>query len=62
MPATVEPEFARARLAALLRRLAEIDDDREGWRVAYPLREAPRPITRATIGGRDDFEMIVTWG
>jgi predicted transposase YbfD/YdcC len=62
MPVTVEPEFARARLAVLLQHFAEIDDDRENWRVAYPLREVLLLVTCATIAGCDDFEMIVTWG
>jgi predicted transposase YbfD/YdcC len=62
MPVTVEPEFAPARLAVLLRHFADIDDDRTSWRVAYPLKEVMLLVTCATIAGCDDFEMIVTWG
>jgi predicted transposase YbfD/YdcC len=62
MTLTVEPEFARARLAVLLKQFAEIDDDRESWRVAYPLKEVLLLVTCATIASCDDFEMIVTWG
>jgi hypothetical protein len=32
MPLTTDPEFAPARLAALLQHFAEINDDRETWR------------------------------
>jgi predicted transposase YbfD/YdcC len=62
MTQTAEPEFAPARLAVLLRHFAEIDDDREGWRVAYPLAEVLLLVTCATVANCDDFEMIVTWG
>ena len=39
MTMTSEPVFAPARLALLLQHFAEINDDRESWRVAYPLKE-----------------------
>ena len=62
MTQTVEPEFAPARLAVLLEHFAEIGDDRESWRVAYPLKEVLLLVTCATIASCDDFETIVTWG
>jgi predicted transposase YbfD/YdcC len=62
MTQTVEPEFAPARLAALLQHFAQIDDDRESWRVAYPLKEVLLLVTCATVANCDDFEAIVAWG
>lgn len=62
MPFASEPEFAPARLALLLQHFAEISDDRENWRVAYPLKEVLLLVTCATIANCDDFEAIVAWG
>jgi DDE_Tnp_1-associated/Transposase DDE domain len=52
-------EMPRARLALLLHHFSELDDDREPWRVVYPLSEV---VTCATIAGCDDFDDIVAWG
>jgi predicted transposase YbfD/YdcC len=57
-----DPEFAPARLAALLQHFAEINDERENWRVAYPLKEVLLLVTCATVASCDDFEEIVSWG
>lgn len=62
MPQPCEDVFAPARLAALLHHFSEIDDDRENWRVAYPLKEVLFLVTCATIANCDDFEEIVAWG
>ena len=62
MTLTSEPVFAPARLALLLQHFAEISDDRESWRVAYPLKEVLLLVTCATIASCDDFEAIVSWG
>lgn len=62
MTQKADPEFSPARLAVLLRHFSEIDDDRESWRVAYPLAEVLLLVTCATVANCDDFEMIVTWG
>jgi predicted transposase YbfD/YdcC len=62
MPQTAEPIFEPARLAVLLQHFAEIDDDRESWRVAYPLKEVLLLVTCATIASCDDFESIAMWG
>ena len=61
MTMTSEPVFAPARLALLLQHFAEINDDRESWRVAYPLKEVLLLVTCATIASCDDFEAIVSW-
>ena len=34
-----DEEIPRARVAALLQHFAKLEDDREAWRVAYPLAE-----------------------
>src|SRR6516162_11865212 len=52
----------RARLAVLLKHFSQIDDDREPWRVVYPLAEVLLLLTCATIASCDDFEDIVAWG
>jgi predicted transposase YbfD/YdcC len=52
----------KARLALLLEHFSEIGDDRESWRVMYPLAEVLLLLTCATIAGCDDFEDIVAWG
>ena len=62
MTMTSERVFAPARLALLLQHFAEISDDRESWRVAYPLKEVLLLVTCATIASCDDFEAIVSWG
>jgi predicted transposase YbfD/YdcC len=58
----MDDEVARPRLALLLKHFAAIEDTRERWRVAYPLREVLLLVTCATISGCDDFEDIVAWG
>lgn len=52
----------RSRVAVLLDEFSKIDDDREPWRVAYPLSEVLLLITCATIADCDDFDDIVAWG
>ena len=60
MTLTAEPDLAPARLAVLLQHLAQINDEHDSWRVAYPLRKVLLPVTCATIASCVDFEMIVT--
>lgn len=62
MDLTLDEDPPRARLALLLRHFSELDDDREAWRVAYPIREVLLLVTCATIASCDDFEDIVEWG
>ena len=57
-----EEEMPRDRLALLLKHFSQIKDDREPWRVAYPLAEVLLLVTCATIATCDDFDEIVAWG
>src|SRR5215467_10433591 len=58
----MEVAFAPDRLAVLLRHFAELNDQRESWRVAYPLKEVLLLVTCAMIATCDDFDEIVLWG
>jgi hypothetical protein len=62
MDAIFNEEMPPARLAILLEHFSQIDDDREPWRVVYPLAEVLLLLTCATIASCDDFEDIVAWG
>lgn len=55
-------EVPRARLALLLQHFSELDDEREPWRIVYPLKEVLLLVTCATIASCDDFDDIVAWG
>jgi predicted transposase YbfD/YdcC len=57
-----DEEVPRARLALLLRHFSELKDDREPWRIVYPLQEVLLLVTCATIASCDDFDDIVAWG
>ena len=57
-----DEETPRARLALLLKHFSKLDDDREPWRVMYPLKEVLLLVTCATIASCDDFDDIVAWG
>jgi len=52
----------KPRLALLLEHFAAVEDGREAWRVAYPLREVLFLVVCATIANCDDDEDIVDWG
>ena len=52
----------KPRLRLLLDHFAEIEDDREGWRVAHPLPEVLLLVVCGTIAAGDDFEDIADWG
>ena len=58
----MDEAMPRARLALLLEHFSEISDEREPWKVMYPLAEVLLLLTCATIAGCDDFEDIVAWG
>jgi predicted transposase YbfD/YdcC len=58
----IDEEIPRARLGLLLHHFSELGDDREPWRVMYPLREVLLLVTCATIASCDDFDDIVAWG
>jgi predicted transposase YbfD/YdcC len=62
MDPIIDNESPRARLALLLQQFSELDDDREAWRVVYPIEEVLLLVTCATIASCDDFEDIVEWG
>jgi predicted transposase YbfD/YdcC len=57
-----EEEVPRARLGLLLKHFSELGDEREPWRVMYPLKEVLLLVTCATIASCDDFDDIVAWG
>ena len=54
--------FPRDRLALLLEHFSAIEDEREPWRVLYPLREVLLVVVCGTIAACDDFDDIVAWG
>jgi hypothetical protein len=58
----MDKEMPRAQLGLLLQHFSELDDEREPWRVMYPLREVLLLATCATIASCDDFDDIVGWG
>lgn len=58
----IDEETSRARLSLLLQHFAELADEREPWRVMYPLKEVLLLVTCATIASCDDFDDIVAWG
>jgi predicted transposase YbfD/YdcC len=62
MDTIIEDESPRARLALLLEHFSELDDDREAWRVLYPIEEVLLLVTCATIASCDDFDDIADWG
>jgi len=53
--------LAKPRLALLLDHFADMKDERQSWRVAYPLREVLFLVVCATIANCD-YEDIVDWG
>ena len=58
----LEEEFPRDRLALLLEHFSGIEDEREPWRVLYPLSEVLLVVVCGTIAACDDFDEIVAWG
>ena len=58
----LDQELPRSRLAILLKHFADVGDDREPWRVMYPLKEVLLLLTCATIAACDDFDDICAWG
>jgi predicted transposase YbfD/YdcC len=57
-----DEEMPRSRLAVLLEHFSRLDDDREPWRVMYPLSEVLLLLTCATMASCDDFDEIAAWG
>ena len=58
----LDDEAPRARVAVLLNHFSELGDDRDPWRVMYPLKEVMLLVVCATIAGCDDFDDICAWG
>ena len=58
----LDEEVPRARVALLLEHFSELGDEREPWRVMYPLKEVLLLVVCATIASCDDFYDIVAWG
>ena len=61
MDTIFDGEVPRARLALLLRHFSELKDNREPWRIVYPLQEVLLLVTCATIASCDDFDDIAAW-
>jgi len=45
----LEQELPRARLAVLLKHFSQLEDDRDPWRVMYPLKEVLLLLTCAAV-------------
>lgn len=58
----MEPFSAKPRLRLLLDHLGRVEDGRQSWKVAYPLREVLFLVVCGTIASGDDYEDIVDWG
>jgi hypothetical protein len=59
MSLAAEVDRPRDRFALLLKHFAVLNDDREPWRLAYPVQDVLLLVTCATTGACDD---IVAWG
>jgi len=53
-----DEETPRARLAVLLEHFSHLEDEREPWRVMYPLSEMLLLLTCTTIAPCDDLDQI----
>ena len=58
----LDEEIPRARVALLLKEFSVIKDDREPWRIVFPLKEVLLLVVCGTIAGCDDFDDMVAWG
>lgn len=57
----VAEEFSKSRLKSLLDHLGRVDDVREPWRVAHPLREVLFLVVCGTICDCEDYDAIADW-
>jgi hypothetical protein len=57
----MEAWSAKPQLRVLLDHLARIEDTRQSWKVAYPLREVLFLVVCGTIAS-GDYDDIVDWG
>jgi len=58
----METWSAKPQLRVLLDHLGAIEDTRQSWKVAYPLREVLFLVVCGTIASSDDYDDIVDWG
>jgi len=58
----LDDETPRDRLALLLKHFSDLGDEREPWRVLYPLAEVMLLVVCGTICSCDDFDDIAAWG
>ena len=58
----METVSAKPQLRVLLDHLARVEDARQSWKVAYPLREVLFLVVCGTIASGDDYDDIVDWG
>jgi len=58
----MEAWSTQPRLRALLDHFGTIEDTRQSWKVAYPLREVLFLVVCGTIASSDDYDEIVDWG
>src|ERR1700733_15371679 len=57
-----DADVPRAWVALLLSHFSRLSDDREPWRIAFPLAEVLLLLSCATIASCDDFDEIAAWG
>jgi hypothetical protein len=55
-----DQDVPRARVALPLKHFSRLEDDRELWRIAYPLAEVMLLLTCAIIASCDDFDEDAT--
>jgi hypothetical protein len=55
-------ESPQVGVTVLLKEFSQLDDEREPWRVVYPLAEVLLLLTCATIASCNDFDDIAAWG
>src|SRR3984885_7961827 len=57
-----DADVPRAWVALLLSHFSRLSDEREPWRIAFPLAEVLLLLSCATIASCDDFDEIAAWG
>jgi predicted transposase YbfD/YdcC len=58
----LEDVFEKSQLKSLLDHLGRIEDPRDPWRVAFPLREVLFLVVCGTICDCDTYDLIAAWG
>jgi hypothetical protein len=62
MSLVIQESLPKSSVKALLDHLVEMEDPREAWRVAHPLREVPLLVVCGTVCDCDDYDAIAAWG